>query len=156
MDSFKKRHQISAATFVGESGGVDKGVVDDSTEKLPNLIEGYAPENVFNTDETGVLFKQTTNKTLHVKGQKCSNGKQSKERLTLMLCANMAGEKEKPLVIGKFENPHCLKHVKRDNLPCTYTHQPKAWMNSDIFISWLKKFDRKMGRQQRRQVLVPG
>ncbi len=33
-----------------------------------------------------MLFKQTTNKTLHVKGQKCSNGKQSKERLTLMLC----------------------------------------------------------------------
>ena len=145
LDSFKKRHQISGASMVGESGSVDKGLVEDWTQKLPNLIAGYAPEDVYNLDKTGLFYKQTTNKTLHVKGEQCSGGKQSKERIAVMLCASMAG--------GKFPNPHCFRNIKRQYLPATYTNQHKAWMNSAIFLDWLKKFDRKMGRLCRKVLL---
>ena len=153
LDSFKKRHNITGATIVGESGGVDAGVVGDWSSRLPNIIGDYAPENIYNTDETGIFFKQTTNKTLHVKGTKCSNGKQSRERVTCLVTVNMAGGKEKPLFIGKSENPHCLRYVNRDNLRCTYTHQRKAWMNSTIFTTWLKKFDARMVNQKRKVLL---
>jgi hypothetical protein len=36
-----------------------------------------------------------------LRGEKCTGGKISKERLTVLLCGDMVGEMEKSLVIGK-------------------------------------------------------
>uniref|UniRef100_A0ABM0MZN5 Tigger transposable element-derived protein 4-like n=1 Tax=Saccoglossus kowalevskii TaxID=10224 RepID=A0ABM0MZN5_SACKO len=93
------------------------------------------------------------NKTLFVKGEQCRGGKKSKERLTVMLCANMVGDKEKPLVIGKSTKPRCFKNINLKNLPVDYYANKKAWMNSKIFEDWLRKFDRKMRRQGRKILL---
>ncbi|XP_070551006.1 tigger transposable element-derived protein 6-like [Ptychodera flava] len=104
-------------------------------------------------DETGLFFRCTTDKSLHVKGEDCSGGKKSKERLTLMLCANMAGEKEKPLIIGKSQNPRCFKNINPKTLPVDYYANKKASMTSDVFENWLLSFDRKLGRQKRKALL---
>jgi hypothetical protein len=40
------------------------------------------------------FFWGITNKSLTVKGEKCTGRKMSKERLTVLLCGNMAGEME--------------------------------------------------------------
>jgi hypothetical protein len=53
----------------GERGDVDKNIVENWKEKLPKLCEGYEPKNIFNMDETGVFFKDTTRKTFHIKGE---------------------------------------------------------------------------------------
>ncbi|XP_035673006.1 tigger transposable element-derived protein 4-like [Branchiostoma floridae] len=140
--------------MVGESAGVDSTVVEDWKEKLPHITAGYAPEDIYNMDESGLFYRTTTNKTLATKGQQCSGGKQAKDRLTLVLCANMAGGKEKPLIIGKSENPRCFKNIDRPSLPVTYTNNAKAWMTSDLFKNWLKKLDQKMGRQGRKILLL--
>eukprot|EP00058_Branchiostoma_floridae_P002180 XP_002587668.1 hypothetical protein BRAFLDRAFT_126732 [Branchiostoma floridae] len=153
LESFKKRHNLGLSTMVGESAGVDNTVVDDWKEKLPQIIDGYAPQDVYNMDESGLFYRATSTKTLFVKGQKCSGGKQSKERLTIMLCANMVGDKEKPLVIGKSQTPRCFKRINTKTLPVTYTNNKKAWMNSYLFTDWLKKLDKKMGRQGRKILL---
>ena len=58
-------------------------------------------------------------KTFRVKGEKCIGGKLSKERVTVLVGANMSGsEKRKLLVIIKSKNPRCFKHVQ--NLPVKY------------------------------------
>ncbi|KAE9521504.1 hypothetical protein AGLY_018103 [Aphis glycines] len=44
-------------------------------------------------------------------------GKLSKERITVLLCGNMAGEMEKPLVIGKVAKPRCFKNIDVEKLP---------------------------------------
>jgi hypothetical protein len=49
--------------WLGERGDVDKNIVENWKEKLPKLYEGYEPKNIFNMDETGVFFKDTTRKT---------------------------------------------------------------------------------------------
>lgn len=70
-------------------------------------------------DESGFFYKLLPNRTLQMKGESCHGGKRSKERLTVVLCANMDGtDKLKPLVIGKFANPRCFKSVK--SLTVTY------------------------------------
>jgi len=85
----------------------------------------YPKEDVFNMDETGLFYRLTTDKTLSFKGEKCSGGKLSKERLSVALCANMSGtEKMEPIVIGKYEKPRCFKNVT--NLPCVYKFNKKA------------------------------
>jgi hypothetical protein len=49
------------------------------------------------------------------KGEKCTGGKMSEGRLTMLLCGNMVGEMEKPLVIGKATKPRYFKNLKINN-----------------------------------------
>jgi hypothetical protein len=64
-----------------------------------------------------LIFWALPTKSLAVKGEKCTMGKMSKERLTLLLFGNMVGEMKKPLVIGKAAKPRCFKNLKLRNLP---------------------------------------
>ena len=87
------------------------------------------------------------------KGDKCHGGKKFKERVTVMVCSIMDGSEKWPLlVIGKFKNPRCFKGIKK--LPLDYDANPKAWMNSDLFSSWVQSFDAKMHRQRRNVLLI--
>jgi len=48
-----------------------------------------------------------------LKGNECSGGKYGKERITIMVGANMSGtEKLKLFVIGKTKKPRCFKGIK--------------------------------------------
>ena len=51
-----------------------------------------------------VSYQCQPSKTLHLKSEKCSGGKQSKIRLTGMVAANALGEKLPLFVIGKAAN----------------------------------------------------
>ena len=94
----------------GESASVDQYIVNNWIRKITSYINGYDPKNIFNADEKGLFFNMQPKKTFAFKGEQCSNGKKSKERLTIMFCVNSDGmEKIKPLVIGKSANPRCLK-----------------------------------------------
>ncbi|GBO43237.1 Tigger transposable element-derived protein 6 [Araneus ventricosus] len=99
LEKFKRRHGIMAKVISGTD-------VDDNdnenwiTETLSKILKDYKPENIFNADETALVFQCLLQKTLTFKKKKYFGGKQSKSRLTIMLCANMIGhQKLKPLVI---------------------------------------------------------
>ena len=57
----------------------------------------------------------------------------AKERLTVMLACSQTGEKLKPLVIGKAENPRCFKNTDKSKLPVTWKFNRKSWMTREIF-----------------------
>ncbi|XP_025417108.1 tigger transposable element-derived protein 6-like [Sipha flava] len=80
--------------------------------------------------------------TYAFKNEKTRGTKTSKERLTILCCASMDGEKRKLLVIGKSKNPRCFKGVK--NLPVDYTANSNAWMIKEIFTEWLIKWDNEL------------
>ena len=72
------------------------------------------------------------------KGEKCHGGKLSKERLTVLVCANVDGsERLPPLVTGKYKKSRCFKNVR--SFPCDYV-QRKAWMTGEIFVHGLKNW----------------
>ena len=68
LRSFKDRHNIAGARVCGESGSVDSTTVADWQEKLPSIIDGYSPSDIFNMDETGVFYRQmpVDNLNIHV------------------------------------------------------------------------------------------
>ena len=70
--------------------------------------EGYATKDIFNCDETGLFYRTLPTRSLVVKG-----GKQAKDRITVLLCASVSGEKLQPLVIGKSRNPRSFKGYQR-------------------------------------------
>ncbi|XP_053406646.1 tigger transposable element-derived protein 4-like [Mercenaria mercenaria] len=131
LESFLKRNNIVFKTMSGERGDVDKTVVQDWKDKLPSLCEGYEPENIFNMDETGLFYRDSTKSTYFKKGEDCSGGKRSKERLTVALCASMTGND----FFGKRSN-RWLSGSRKTN--------KKAWMTGEIFEEWLHWFDRQM------------
>ena len=126
LERFKGRHNISSAVISGEKGCVDGIVVDDWKERLPDLISGYKPDDIYNMDETGLFYRALPDRTLDIKGQECTSGKKVKERITLALCVSMTGEFERPLVIGRAAKPRCFKHLCLDKLPVTWKFNKKA------------------------------
>jgi len=93
------------STINGESNSVNTEITQNWLEKIwPKLREGYTDYRIYNADETGLFYKMLPNRTLKFKGEKCSGGKISKERLTVLVSASMTGKKMKLIIIGKYRN----------------------------------------------------
>lgn len=79
---------------------------------------------------------------------------QDKSRLTVLLGANATGtHKLRPLVIGHARRPRAFGRINISSLPVTYHFNSKAWMRSDIWISWLKSID-ALFRARNQKVLL--
>ncbi|XP_056630722.1 tigger transposable element-derived protein 4-like [Diorhabda sublineata] len=154
VQRFCVRHAIVIKKLSGEAAGVPSATSNDWLSKVwPTIREGYSDSDVFNADETGLFYKLTPDRTLHFKGEKCSNGKLSKERITVLVAANMSGsEKRKLFVIGKSKNPRCFKNVK--NLPVDYYNNQKAWMTTDLFNKFLLDWDKELKKKRRKILLL--
>ena len=61
----------------------------------------------------GFFHKCLPNRTHVMKNKKCTGRKLSKEKITVLGTASMAGEKLPPLVIRKSANPRCFKNIKK-------------------------------------------
>jgi hypothetical protein len=72
---------------------------------LPNIIQGYDTRDIWNLDETGLLWKGVPNHSLVLQGKNCKPSKLAKERLTIVFFRSTTGEKFKPLMIGKLQMP---------------------------------------------------
>ncbi|XP_014220278.2 tigger transposable element-derived protein 6-like [Trichogramma pretiosum] len=83
----------------------------------------------------------------------CSGVKVQKNRLTVMLCVNMSGDFEYPLLIGTAKNPHCFKGVNIKSLKFKWEHNKKAWMTQVIMNDFLINFDEKMRNNGRKVIL---
>ena len=59
------------------------------------------------------------------------------------------GYRRKPVVIGKYANPRCLKNINKDDLPCQYLNQQKAWMTYDILHKLLSQLNSSLKAQNR-------
>lgn len=154
LERFKVRHCLSFKTICGEAAAVDVDAVDDwKNSVLKEILSRFDASNVFNLDETGLFYRLLPDKTLSFKGEKCTSGKASKQRVTILLGANMSGnEKLKPLVIGKSKKPRCFKNVK--SLPVYYEANSKAWMTAMIWERHIRKLDSQFLRQKRKVAIV--
>ena len=120
--------------------------------RLPTILSNYELPDIYNADEFGLFFQALPSKSLHLKDEKCIEGKFSKVWLTGLAAANANGEKLPMLIIGKLKFPRCFKNLKQ--LPCCYRRQKKSWMDSDLFEEWVRELDRKFEPQNRKVVLI--
>ncbi|CAF1991471.1 unnamed protein product [Rotaria magnacalcarata] len=102
LEKFRNRHTISFRTINGESASVDDSTVEEWTQRLSTILDGFNENDVFNAAETGLFYRATPDRSLVLSKEECKCGKKSKERLTVLLCSNLTGtEKLKPVVIAQ-------------------------------------------------------
>ena len=130
---WKKRHDLVFTQLKGEAADADANSAKNFRKtELQDILKAYDKKDILNADETGVYFRAMPDSTYILKELKKQNKgfKTAKDRVTLLVCCNMAGERESILLIGKSKNPKCLKHAKK--LPLDYNFSSNAWMTGYI------------------------
>ena len=150
---FSKRNSIKSVVIHGEAEGIDTDITSQwIQQKLPKLIQDFSPDDTYNGDEFALFWRLLPNRTYRIAGNRFNTGRKSKERISVFICANKSGtDKRKLMVIGKSENPRCFKNKR---LPVLYRNNTNAWMTSDLFTEYLKKFNYEMKRNNRKIALI--
>jgi hypothetical protein len=146
IDRWKIRHKVSSKVMAGEKTSVDDTVVTDwKNHRLPEILRNWAPEDIYNVDETGLFWRLTPDRTLAFKAERVHGGKKAKDRVTVLVGASMSGEKLPLLVIGRFGKPRCFHGIR--HIPVKYRANGKAWMTGQLFEEWVRKLDRSLTRK---------
>ncbi|XP_043471596.1 jerky protein homolog-like [Leptopilina heterotoma] len=140
LEKFKNRHGIRQLQIQGEALSANSDAAEKFKLTIGNYIEegGYSRDDIYNADESGLNWRSLPRKSLASRQETSACGfKVSKDRVTIMTCANASGTHKLPLlVIGKAKNPRCFKNIK--NLPVSYKSQKSAWMDLKLFCDWFK------------------
>jgi hypothetical protein len=76
-----------------------------------------------------------------MKGDSCNCGKNSKDRITVLLTVSATGEKLKLLVIGKSKKPQCFYGFEIPTLGVNYDYSKKTMA---FFTAWLNHLNNRM------------
>jgi hypothetical protein len=140
-----KRHGFEHTKLYGEASEL----TDEQVETLmaPWRVElaakisdlGCSKSEIYNADQTGLLFQKLPNCTyLHKdkkKDAKGTKGMADKSRITLMVCTAASGDRVPMAVVGKFKRPACFSLVEK--VPLAYTNQINAWFDQGVTLWWI-------------------
>ena len=125
LHAWKARYNISLQEVSGESRSVTPKMTNAWSEtSLPKIPSRYKLKDIYNANEFSLFYQGLPKKTLHMKGEKHSDGKHSKD----------------------------VKNFK--SLPCCYKSQVKSWMNSFLFDECVKELDKKFEKENRKVILI--
>ncbi|KAG0419080.1 hypothetical protein HPB47_004372 [Ixodes persulcatus] len=155
LSRFRARYNVVTRIISGEGAAADRdGTEEWQNGQLQQILTDYAPDDIFNLDESALFFKLLPNRTLVFKGQACTGSKHAKDRISIAFIVNMTGSEKPPLlVIGKSEKPRCFKGGQ---LPSgvLYHSDTNAWMTAKIFKEYVRPLDRRFAAKKRSVVVV--
>ncbi|KAK8401007.1 hypothetical protein O3P69_002645 [Scylla paramamosain] len=122
LHRFKVRHGIRKLDISGGSKSANLPSAEEFVDRFAKIVEEHhlMSEQIYNADETGLFYRCLPRTTLASESEGDVKGfKQSKDRLTVLCCTNMAGtHKVKLFMVGKHKKPRCFKNV--NYLPVDY------------------------------------
>jgi len=153
LDKLKKKHHLVFRKLHGESASANTLTSSEYVSKIDSLIGDYLPENIYNTDETGLLWRTLPNKSIVKKNSKLKGSKRSKERLTILFFVSLTGEKRKPFIIGKSKYPRGLKNMNQDAIGVQYLNSDNAWMTKNLFQIIIEEWNTELVPTDRKILL---
>jgi len=158
LSRFRTRRGLQKMLLHGEGVEVDKNDPEllSALEELYSIIVQYDPENVYNMDETGLIFRLLPRYSIPMPNEDISSirgKKKAKDRVSLIVCGNTSGTHKIPCVmIGKPKEPACIKDW---HWLVPYFNQAKAWMDVETCWKWFNEvFVPKVKRRTGRPVLL--
>lgn len=167
LDAFRQRNGLRHFKPIPDIPISSKPQPESDLARLTAIISQYAPEDVYNMDETGLFYAMPPDKELAeqqreegkiVKGS--DQGiedptKQVKTKLTIALACNSDGsDRLPPLFIGKTDQP-TLTNPTFDQQPgFEYRQNSKTTMTSTIFQQWILSWNQKLTQQARSILLL--
>ncbi|XP_065642713.1 uncharacterized protein LOC136074335 [Hydra vulgaris] len=163
LQGFMKRQpelslRTPEATSFARSTAFNKHTVREFFQNLKTVRNRYKynPNCIYNVDETGLTTVQKPVKVLAGRGSKQVGRITSAERGTLVTacCAsNAIGNSTPPLFIFPRVKFHDYM-IKEEPPGCVGFANPSGWMNSEIFIEWIKHFVKYSNCSQESPVLL--
>ena len=108
FEKFLRLNQVQRSVrLFGAAGDVCRAHYDKDMNKLRKLVQLYDLQNVYNVDETGLLYCVIPSRTYLLTTENRNNMRgtrlmRSKSRVTLMVCTNATGTHKLPLdFVGK-------------------------------------------------------
>ncbi|XP_007938753.1 jerky protein homolog [Orycteropus afer afer] len=135
---FKARHGIKRLDTASEKQAADRQAAEQFCGFFRSLVaeHGLSPEQLYNADETGLFWRCLPRPA--PEAEPGPGFKQSKDRLTVLMCANAAGShRVKPLVVGRCGSPRALKGIQ--HLPVAYQAQGRAWVDQEMLSDWFHR-----------------
>lgn len=127
-----------------------KRPVKTKSNILPNLIDKYSPDCIFNADESGLYYKALPNTTFFNKGDQPKGWKSQKSRLTILFICSSTGSYKRVFCIGKPKKPRCFKNK---NIPVTYFSNKNSWMTVTTWNEILAILDSDMVKNNKKIIL---
>ena len=142
---FCTRASLTVRRRVGEAASANLASVELAHHAIPIVLAMLAArlEDVFNCDETGLVFGAQPCKTLAF--GPVSGTKRAMDRVTVMFCCNSLGtEKLKPVIVAKPKRPGCFGELINGHRfdverYMHYFNNQAAWMTQSIFNQWLAR-----------------
>ncbi|CRL04459.1 CLUMA_CG017542, isoform A [Clunio marinus] len=155
LAKFKKRNSVSWRVVSNDSDSVEREMTENWIQVVfEPLLNEFSEDDIFNLDEFGLLWKATPSKSAELRGETCSDGKLSRNRLSILIGANMSGTEKLPLlIIGKSENPLCFKNVTT-KIKSLYRNNLKAWMTPFLFEDFFVEWDKQLQVENRFVVAI--
>ncbi|EEC12686.1 centromere protein B, putative [Ixodes scapularis] len=114
---------------------------------LPQMVEGYSRDDVFNGDEFSLSYRNIPKK-MHRSLEE--QGRYNTEKVTVFVAANWSSsDKLQLVVIGKSKHPVCLKNKEA---PIIYRSSQTGLMTREVFEDVMVVFNEHF-KQQGRKVL---
>ncbi|CAB1109044.1 unnamed protein product [Ectocarpus sp. CCAP 1310/34] len=138
IKKFVKHNNLHSRTLHGEAGSVDDEGIADRLRVIRETCAQYAPECVYNADETGLCYRIMHKATYlapselktTVRGVK---GMRAKDRATAYMATSASGRKVPLSFIGTVKEPRCFK-IRGSSIK--NFSQKNAWSDARVFKLW--------------------
>ncbi|XP_035898785.1 tigger transposable element-derived protein 1-like [Anopheles stephensi] len=139
FERFKQRTGIHNLIRPAPAVNVDQKPANDFIRLFKSLVctELYLPQQMFNCEETCLLWRKLPNRTSNT----LQEHQPLKDRLTLLFCANASGDlRLKPLLVYHSDTPRTLISNKVQKTPSdvVWRSNKQVAVTQDIFVDWLK------------------
>ncbi len=143
LQRYLARTKTANVQKCGERGSANPEGMQDRLALIRRELEGVALENIWNVDETALLYKSTSTKSYVTTNADGRGVKRLKDRITVTPIVNAAGGKMALQVIGKRKTPRALRGVNVfEVFGIHYEAQKNAWQNNSSFLQLLQRMNR--------------
>jgi hypothetical protein len=144
LENFKCRHRMTDDDVKKDLPIHNIDSMDNFKDNFNKLLKdkGFTLENIYNVVYTVLAWKSVPETTsIFSRAKKAGNKEMLEDHVTVLFCANATGCHKLPtLLIGSCGDTQDLYNFNPNAFPIIYRVNANAWMNSNIFSDWFKKY----------------